>query len=88
LYKEIQQAWLNAVSSQEKYISAGSSVNASKEAFSYAEERYSTGKSNVFEYNESRNKYSQSLAEQAQAKYDCLFRRKVLDFYRGIPFSL
>jgi outer membrane protein len=85
LYKEIQQAWLNAVSSKEKYTSAKASVEASKEAYNYAEERYAAGKSNVFEYNDARSKYAQSLAEQAQAEYDYLFRCKILDFYQGIP---
>jgi outer membrane protein len=64
------------------------SVSATKEAFSYAEERYSTGKSTVFEYNESKTKFAQSLSEQVQAKYNFIFRAKILDFYNGIPITL
>ena len=30
-----------------------------------------------------KTKYAQSLAEQAQAKYDFIFRTKILDFYNG-----
>jgi outer membrane protein len=88
LYKEIQQAYYNAVAAQEKYVSSGKSVLASKEAFSYAEERYAAGKSTVFEYNESKTKYAQSLSEQAQSKYDFIFRTKILDFYNGTPITL
>ena len=88
LYKEIQQAYFNATAAQEKYQASEKSVDASKEAFVYAEERYAAGKSTVFEYNESKTKYSQSLAEQAQAKYDFIFRTKILDFYNGIPIAL
>jgi outer membrane protein len=88
LYKEIQQAYYNAVAAQEKYVSSGKSVLASKEAFSYAEERYAAGKSTVFEYNESKTKYAQSLSEQAQSKYDFIFRTKILDFYNGTPIVL
>lgn len=88
LYKEIQQAYFNATAAQEKFVASGKSVDASKEAFVYAEERYAAGKSTVFEYNESKTKYSQSLAEQAQAKYDFIFRTKILDFYNGIPIAL
>ncbi|MDR2968432.1 MAG: TolC family protein, partial [Tannerellaceae bacterium] len=47
LYKEIQQAYYNATAAQEKYISSGKSVEAGKEAFTYAEERYNAGKSTV-----------------------------------------
>lgn len=88
LYKEIQQAYHSAIASQDKYISSEKSVRASQEAFTYAEERYAAGKSTVFEYNESKTKYAQSLAEQAQAKYDYIFRAKILDFYNGTPITL
>jgi outer membrane protein len=88
LYKEIQQAYFNATSAQEKYTASTQSVEASREAFKYAEERYATGRSTVFEYNESKTKYAQSLSEQAQAKYDFIFRTKILDFYNGKPIVL
>lgn len=88
LYKEIQQAYYNATAAQEKYISSDKSVDASKIAFSYAEERYGAGKSTVFEYSEAKTKYAQSLAEQTQAKYNFIFRAKILDFYNGIPITL
>lgn len=88
LYKEIQQAYYNATAAQEKYQASDKSVAASKEAFDYAQVRYAAGKSTVFEFNEAKTKYAQSLAEQAQAKYDFIFRAKILDFYRGTPLKL
>ncbi|MDR1259460.1 MAG: TolC family protein [Tannerellaceae bacterium] len=88
LYKEIQQAYFNATSAQEKYTASTQSVEASREAFKYAEERYATGRSTVFEYNESKTKYAQSLSEQAQARFDFIFRIKILDFYNGRPITL
>ena len=88
LYKEIQQAYYNATASQEKYIASTKAVDAGKEAFTYAEEKYKTGKSSVYEFNEAKTKYAQSLAEQAQAKYNFIFRAKILDFYNGNPITL
>lgn len=88
LYKEIQQAYYNATASQKKFMASGKSVLASKEAFDYAQTRYAAGKSTVFEFNEAKTKYAQSLAEQAQAKYDFIFRAKILDFYNGTPIRL
>lgn len=88
LYKEIQQAYYNATASQEKYIASTKAVDAGKEAFAYAEEKYKTGKSSVYEFNEAKTKYAQSLAEQAQAKYNFIFRAKILDFYNGNPIKL
>jgi len=88
LYKEIQQAYYNATAAQDKYIASGKSVDASLEAFKYAQERYDAGKSTVFEFNDSKTKYSKSLSEQAQAKYNFIFRAKILDFYNGVPIVL
>ncbi|MCL1937963.1 MAG: TolC family protein [Candidatus Azobacteroides sp.] len=88
LFKEIQTAYLNATTAQEKYHSSAKAVKASSESFKYAQERYETGKSSVFEFNEARTKWIQSLSEQIQAKYDYIFRTKILDFYNGIPIKL
>jgi outer membrane protein len=88
LYKEIQTAWLNATTAQEKYSSSAKAVKAAAESFKYAQERYETGKFSVFEFNEARTKWIQSLSEQIQAKYDYIFRTKILDFYDGIPIKL
>lgn len=88
LYKEIQQAYYNATAAQDKYISSDKSVEANKLAFSYAEERYNAGKSTVFEFSEAKTKYTQSLSEQTQSKYNFIFSAKILDFYNGIPITL
>jgi outer membrane protein len=88
LYKEIQQAYFNATAEQEKFIASEKSVAASQEALMYAEERYKAGKSTVFEFNESKTKYATSLSQQAQAKYNFIFRAKILDFYNGVEIKL
>lgn len=88
LYKEIQQAYYNATAAQEKYIASGKSVQATEEAFQYAQQRYNAGKSSVFEYNEAKTNYAKSLAEEAQAKYEFILRTKILDFYNGVPMQL
>lgn len=88
LFKEIQQAYYNAVGAQEKYLASEESVKATRESLKYAEDRYLTGRNSVFEYNEAKNKYTQSLYERAQAKYDFIFRAKILDYYNGVPITL
>jgi outer membrane protein len=88
LYKEIQTAYLNAVSSQEKYKASQEAVISTSESFKYAQERYEIGKSSVFEFNESKTKLLRSQLEEAQAKYDYIFRAKILDFYNGVPIKL
>ena len=81
LFKEIQTAYLNAVTANEKQNTATQAVTAAQEAFRYAQERYNNGKSSVFELTQSQNRLSQAKAEEAQAKYDYIFKIKVLEFY-------
>lgn len=88
LYKEIQQAYQNATAAQAKYTSTEKALDAADESYRYAVESYQVGKSTVFELNEAQTKLLTSKSEQVQAKYDFLFRAKILDFYRGIPISI
>jgi len=88
LYKEIETAYLNAISAQEKYKASQEAIKATSESFNYARERYETGKSTVFEFNEARTRFIRSQSEEVQAKYDFIFRTKILDFYNGIPIKL
>ncbi|MDR2843652.1 MAG: TolC family protein, partial [Candidatus Symbiothrix sp.] len=88
LYKEIETAYLNATAAQEKYRASTVAVKATSESFKYAQDRYETGKSTVFEFNEAKTKLVKSQSEQVQAKYDYIFRTKILDFYNGIPIKL
>jgi outer membrane protein len=83
LFKEIQTAYLNATAAQEKYQASEKAVKAAIESFKYAQQRYEVGNSSVFEFNESKTKWTQALSELAQAKYDFIFRTKILDFYNG-----
>ncbi|MDR2086231.1 MAG: TolC family protein [Dysgonamonadaceae bacterium] len=88
LYKEIETAYLNAANAQAKYRASEQAVIATSEAFQYARERYETGKSSAFEFNEAKTKMLKSQSEAIQAKYDYIFRTKILDFYNGIPIKL
>lgn len=88
LFKEIQQAYQNATAAQAKYSSTEDAFIAADESFKYAKERYDIGKSTVFEFNDARTKLISSKSSQIQAKYDFLFRAKILDFYRGEPIDI
>jgi outer membrane protein len=88
LYKEIQQAYYNAVAAQKSYDAAQKSVEMSQEAFRFADAKYKTGKSSVYEFAEAHTLYTRSLAEEAQAKYSYIFAVKILDFYMGKPITL
>ncbi|MDR1182317.1 MAG: TolC family protein, partial [Bacteroidales bacterium] len=64
LYKEIETAYLNALSAQEKYHASGLAVKATSESLQYAKERYETGKSSVFEFSEAKTRLVKSQSEE------------------------
>ena len=88
LYKEIRQAYANALAAQNVYMASKASITSSTKAYQYATESHDAGRISAFEYNEAKTKYIQSLSEQKRALYDFIFRCKILDFYYGTPISL
>ena len=88
LYKEIQQAYYNAVNAETQYHSSLTADEAAQASFLLMKEKYTNGKANATEYNESRTAWMKAVSDRLQAKYDYLFRTKILDFYRGIPLTL
>ena len=83
LYKEIQQAYQSAVAAGARHAATEKAYRASSTALDYARERYEVGMMTVYEFSEAQVQMISSRSEQLQAKYDFLFRTKVLDFYRG-----
>ena len=88
LYKEIQQAYYNAVNAKTQYQSSQTASEAAEASFRLMKEKYTEGKANATEYNEARTNWMKALSDCIQAKYEYLFRTKILDFYRGIPITL
>ncbi|WP_321334631.1 TolC family protein [uncultured Bacteroides sp.] len=87
LYKEIQQAWYNAVAAESKYNSSTLAVTANEESFRLMEEKYENGKATAVEYNEAKLNLMKAVSDRLQAKYDYMFRTKILDFYKGQPIQ-
>ncbi|MFA8434162.1 MAG: TolC family protein [Marinifilaceae bacterium] len=88
LRKEIQQAHANALAAMKKFFSSETAVSSTEEAFRYTEEKFNLGLVNSVEYNEARNNLLKSKSDLLQAKYDYIFRTKILDFYNGIEIKL
>jgi outer membrane protein len=63
-------------------------VIASKEAFRYTEEKFNVGMVNSVEYDQSKNNLSKAQSDLLQAKYEYIFRTKILDFYNGKKIEL
>lgn len=87
LYKEIQQAYYNAVASESKYVSSTAAETSAREAFDIMEAKYEEGKAGITDYNQSKGRWMEAASNLAQARYDFLYQTKILDFYKGIDLS-
>ena len=81
LKKDIQQAFYNAVAAEQKFKAAEETYNAAEIAYRFSNESYSAGRATLLELNESKNRLFKSASEMLQAKYEYIYRVKVLDFY-------
>ncbi len=83
LYKEIQQAYYNAVAARERYHSSIGAEDSAKESFELVKAKYENQKANITEFNEARNNWFTAESNLARARYEYLYSVKLLDFYRG-----
>lgn len=81
LKKDIQQAFYNALAAEQKYDASRESYNAAEVAYRFSNESYSAGKATLLELNESKNRLFKSESEMLQAKYEYLYRVKVMEKY-------
>lgn len=87
LYKEIQQAYYNAVASQAKYRSSETAAVSAEDAFELAQAMYENGKSSITEFNEAKARYLSAASDLVQSRYEYLYQSKILDFYRGLDLN-
>lgn len=88
LRQEIYTAALQAETARQKYVAALSSEQSAKRALDFAIKRYAIGMLPTFEYTQTQNNYNQASYNTLSAKYEMLFKMKVLDFYVGKPIKL
>ena len=87
LFKEIQQAYYNALGAREKYRSCEVAAKSAQDAFELAQAKYESGKSGITEYNEAKGRYVSAQSNLVQARYENLYQSKLLDFYRGLELA-
>lgn len=83
LYKEIQQAYYNAVAAREKWLSSGVAEASARENFELSEALYEAGKRTSTEFNEAKNNYLQAASNLAQARCEYFYQVQLLELYRG-----
>lgn len=83
LKQTIDKAYLDAMAAKKTYESANISLNAQKEAFRVSKISYELGNSTLFDFDQIRNRLVNAESSLIRAKYDYIFKTKVLQFYYG-----
>jgi outer membrane protein len=83
LNKVIAQAVMDLKAAESRYRSTENTFNAQRDAFNVNEQRYNVGLVNSLDYNTAITNRNKAEIDFIQAKYDLVFRSKVIDYYLG-----
>ncbi len=88
LYKDIQQQYLDIKSALKKYNASNKALSASRLSFNYTQKKHDVGLINITDFNLAKNKLIKAESDFLQAKYEYIFKTKILDFYKGVEIKL
>ncbi len=83
LNKIVNQAVLDLRSAEKRYVSTETAFASAKDAFDVIQQRFNVGLANSVELFTAQTTMNKSEFDHIQARYDLLFRSKVIDFYLG-----
>jgi outer membrane protein len=85
LESTVYQAYVDAKGSLKSFEAANTALESQQLAYDYAKERYDVGLTNAFDFSQSKLRFDNTKIELNRAKYDYIFKLKVLELYFGIP---
>ena len=88
LKTDVQQSLTNAKAAKKQLEASNRALEAQQAAFTNAEKRFDLGAISIYDYINSKNNLDGARISQIIAKYDYLFKMKVVDYYRGRPLKL
>ena len=85
LESNVYQAYVDAKGTLKAFEAAESALESQELAYEYAKARYDEGLTNAFDFSQAKLRYDNSKINLNRAKYDYIFRLKVLELFFGIP---
>ncbi|MCF2493600.1 MULTISPECIES: TolC family protein [Dyadobacter] len=85
--KNVEQAYIDMTNAAKRYSATANQVQALQETFRVSQVRFDVGAINSVEYNIAKANLDRANGNLVQAKYDYVFRTKILDFYMNRPLS-
>jgi outer membrane protein len=87
LWQQIQQAYNDVEAASKSYNASLLAVRAREESFRVISSQFNNGGTNFVDYQVAENNYYQAQNDLVRAKYDLIFKQKILDFYQGKPLD-
>ena len=87
IYKSVVQAYNDAKAALNKYNAAKKSLEAQKTSFENLSKKFSVGMVSYVDFNVAKNNLFKAENDMLQAKYEYVFKLKILDFYIGKPLN-
>lgn len=88
LIKQISTAYNDAQGGYEKLKAAKANKEAAYETFNLSNEKFNLGMIDGTDYTTAKNNLLKAESEYIQCKYQYLFQKKILDFYKLVPLTL
>lgn len=88
LKQNVYQAYTDARAALLRYEASVKNMKAMDVTFKYTQDRFNLGAANALDYSNARSNLAMAEISMINAKYDYLFKLKVLDFYQGKPIVL
>ncbi len=88
IYKTIESARNDAHAAYQSFKASQEALAASKESFHYAEQRFNAGLINSVDYNLAKTNLANAEVSLLNARYELIFKVKILDFYMGKELKL
>ena len=88
LENSINQAYNDLKGAIKLFEASNKTLESLKNAFEDASDRFSIGAVNSFDFIQSKQRYESAASENIRAKFDYIFKLKVLEFYFGLPLSI
>lgn len=88
LERTIYQSYADAKGGIKAYEAAQKTTQARKEAYQYALDRFNEGAATSLQFSQAKQRYDAAVSAELRAKFDAIFRIKILEFYFGIPLTL
>ena len=83
LWKTIENYWLQARNSQQRYIAAKENVDYCRESYNLTSEQFRLGMKNIVELTQDKTNLSSATQQMLQAKYTALLNIAMLKYYNG-----